>query len=111
MSSFHSVFKRLVLQTCKNQGLFGKGLIEHNYVVIFAQEFLSAKEVGTLFNGLNISDVKSLSNTELEDMLPMLRNMDLPFHLGNIIVKKVIVYVPFDALVFEIIPLMHNTDF
>ena len=23
----HSVFKRLVLQTCKNQGLFGKGLI------------------------------------------------------------------------------------
>ena len=22
----HSVFKRLVLQTCKNQGLFGKGL-------------------------------------------------------------------------------------
>ena len=29
MSNFsfsHSVFKRLVLQTCKNQGLFGKGL-------------------------------------------------------------------------------------
>ena len=26
----HSVFKRLVLQTCKNQGLFGKGLIEEN---------------------------------------------------------------------------------
>ena len=25
-SFFHSVFKRLVLQTCKNQGLFGKGL-------------------------------------------------------------------------------------
>ena len=24
----HSVFKRLVLQTCKNQGLFGKGLIQ-----------------------------------------------------------------------------------
>ena len=23
----HIVFKRLVLQTCKNQGLFGKGLI------------------------------------------------------------------------------------
>ena len=23
---FHSVFKRLVLQTCKNQGLFEKGL-------------------------------------------------------------------------------------
>ena len=23
----HCVFKRLVLQTCKNQGLFGKGLI------------------------------------------------------------------------------------
>ena len=22
----HSIFKRLVLQTCKNQGLFGKGL-------------------------------------------------------------------------------------
>ena len=22
----HSVFKRLILQTCKNQGLFGKGL-------------------------------------------------------------------------------------
>ena len=27
-SSFsHSVFKRLVLQTCENQGLFGKGLM------------------------------------------------------------------------------------
>ena len=26
-SFFHSVFKGLVLQTCKNQGLFGKGLI------------------------------------------------------------------------------------
>ena len=25
----HSVFKRLVLQTRKNQGLFGKGLIHH----------------------------------------------------------------------------------
>ena len=25
-SFFHSVFKRLVLQTCKNQGLFGKEL-------------------------------------------------------------------------------------
>ena len=25
-SFFHSVFKRLELQTCKNQGLFGKGL-------------------------------------------------------------------------------------
>ena len=25
-SFFHSVFKRLVLQTCKNQGLFWKGL-------------------------------------------------------------------------------------
>ena len=24
----HSVFKRLVLQTCKNQGLFGKGINE-----------------------------------------------------------------------------------
>ena len=24
--SIHYVFKRLVLQTCKNQGLFGKGL-------------------------------------------------------------------------------------
>ena len=27
-SFFHSVFKRLVLQTRKNKGLFGKGLIE-----------------------------------------------------------------------------------
>ena len=26
----HSVFKRLVLQTCKNQGLFGKGLTQPN---------------------------------------------------------------------------------
>ena len=24
---FHSVFKRLVLQTSKNQGLFGKGIL------------------------------------------------------------------------------------
>ena len=79
--------------------------------MIFAQEFLTTKEVGTLFNGLNISDVNSMSNAELEDMLPMLRNMDLPFHLGNIIVKKVMVYIPFDALVFENNPLMHNTDF
>ena len=27
----HSVFKRLVLQTRKNQGLFGKGLKNHDY--------------------------------------------------------------------------------
>ena len=26
---FHSVFKRLLLQTRKNQGLFGKGLTQH----------------------------------------------------------------------------------
>ena len=26
----HSVFKRLVLQTCKNQGLFGKGLYRYH---------------------------------------------------------------------------------
>ena len=26
----HSVFKRIVLQTCKNQGLFGKGLMHSN---------------------------------------------------------------------------------
>ena len=26
-SFFHSIFKTLVLQTCKNQGFFGKGLI------------------------------------------------------------------------------------
>ena len=38
MSNFsfsHSVFKRLVLQTCKNQGLFGKGLNENIYIPLF----------------------------------------------------------------------------
>ena len=30
-SFFHSVFKRLVLQTGKNQGLFGKGLNELDF--------------------------------------------------------------------------------
>ena len=35
-SSFHSVFKKLVLQTGKNQGLFGKGLIkQYMYLVMF----------------------------------------------------------------------------
>ena len=29
----HGVFKRLVLQTHKNQGLFGKGLKIHNYAI------------------------------------------------------------------------------
>ena len=36
MSNFsfsHSVFKRLLLQTHKNQGLFGKGLINHREVI------------------------------------------------------------------------------
>ena len=28
----HSVFKRLVLETCKNQGLFGKGLMDNEQV-------------------------------------------------------------------------------
>ena len=28
----HSVFKRLVLQTCKNKGLFGKGLTLYNTI-------------------------------------------------------------------------------
>ena len=31
----HSVFQRLVLQTCENQGLFGKGLIIHIVVLDF----------------------------------------------------------------------------
>ena len=29
-SFFYSVFERLVLQTCKNKGLFGKGLLHHS---------------------------------------------------------------------------------
>ena len=29
------VFKRLVLQTCKNQGLFGKGLRKVNFMIYF----------------------------------------------------------------------------
>ena len=33
-SFFHSVFKRLVLQTRENQGLFGKGLITPASVLI-----------------------------------------------------------------------------
>ena len=31
----HSVFKRLVRQTCKNQGLFGKGLRRNSIYLIF----------------------------------------------------------------------------
>ena len=31
----HSVFKRLVLQTCKSQGLFGKGLRRNSIYLIF----------------------------------------------------------------------------
>ena len=31
----HGVFKRLVLQTCKKQGLFGKGLIWPSYLVYY----------------------------------------------------------------------------
>ena len=40
LSFSHSVFKRLVLQTCKNQGLFGKGLTKRsNSGLIHIQEF------------------------------------------------------------------------
>ena len=39
MSNFffsHGVFKRLVLQTCKSTGLFGKGLTEvHTCIILF----------------------------------------------------------------------------
>ena len=31
----HSVFKRLVMQTCKNQGLFRKGLILYRTMMTF----------------------------------------------------------------------------
>ena len=34
-SFFHSVFKRLEFQTCKNQGLFGKGLNDKNDISVF----------------------------------------------------------------------------
>ena len=42
----HSVFKRLVLQTHENQGLFGKGLIEkqnicNKYPLLFTESFVS----------------------------------------------------------------------
>ena len=33
ISPFNCVFKRLILQACKNQGLFGKGLILLRYLV------------------------------------------------------------------------------
>ena len=36
LSFSHSVFKRLVLQTCKNQGLFGKGLKEQIEIQVLA---------------------------------------------------------------------------
>ena len=36
----HSVFKRLELQTCKNQGLFGKGLME---TILCSQSLLHDK--------------------------------------------------------------------
>ena len=31
----HTIFKRLVLQTCKNQGLFGKGLTHYHIMLHF----------------------------------------------------------------------------
>ena len=46
MSNFsfsHSVFKRLPLQTCKNQGLFGKGL---NFVTSSPTPTLTETETG-----------------------------------------------------------------
>ena len=38
----HSVFKRLVLQTCKNQGLFGKGLIEQKTLWVKEKMWVSS---------------------------------------------------------------------
>ena len=38
---FRSVFKRLVLQTHKNQGLFGKGLNAYMYIILLYFQFFS----------------------------------------------------------------------
>ena len=44
-SFYHSVFKRLILQTCKNQGLFGKGLIWKYMDVALIVDPIVCKEV------------------------------------------------------------------
>ena len=46
-SFFRSVFKRLVLQTCKNQGLFGKGLtLSQTNPHVYVSEVQVLKTIG-----------------------------------------------------------------
>ena len=46
-----------------------------------------------VFSGLDLSDLDHMTTEELKDVLPMLRTMDLPFHIGSKIVKKVGHYI------------------
>ena len=50
----HSVFKRSVLQTCKNQGLFGKGLIATFPLSSAASLNLGPSQNDVLRNGLKV---------------------------------------------------------
>ena len=49
----HRIFKRLVLQTCKNQGLFGKGLTStpHNILYKPLAAFLNNGSIETTNSG------------------------------------------------------------
>ena len=64
----HSVFKRLVLQTRKSQGLFGKGLIVNNF---------SKFELNIFSNKRGITECQSFSHDVNDDA----RATKLPQHL------------------------------
>ena len=72
MSNFsfsHSVFKRLVLQTRKNQGLFGKGLTlsQTTNFRLFQTERVSRRQLEIWRNGRRFS--KRVENTEEQFLL------------------------------------------
>ena len=62
----HSVFKRPVLQTHKNQGLFGKGLITTFQLLSATSLNLGLSQSGVLRNGLTLLNDKILDQSVLK---------------------------------------------
>ena len=94
MSNFsfsHSVFKRLVLQSCKNKGLFGTGLNVFSFMIDTKPVYLYRKLAEKDSNLETQMDVFDENRSNDEEQLPGAKGIDLtsPLDVFHSIFKQV----------------------
>ena len=78
------VFKRLVMQTCKNQGLFGKGLtFRHAMKMIFQLQCLFLLLDGTDFHSTFYQTITYFHDPEINLRLDLLKKVEKGKNTGN----------------------------